>query len=123
MNTTDFLAAYHANRNGTETFTRHPLVRNFAMSDGVREIADAGCWWLFDILATELPAKMRKASAASAMVETRVAKGKAHITAEFIDGQVDWARKIDYTDLPDGSWKVYITNDGYAFMCILISEY
>lgn len=126
MNTTEFKRVYNESRNGCNSFIRHPLARNFAYSDGVQELAETGCYWLLDILATELPLKMRKASAASAMVNTHVKDGKAVITAEFIDGEVAWTKRITCTDLPDGDWKMYVADEMEGptpFRCILISEY
>jgi hypothetical protein len=126
MNETEFKRVYNESRNGCNNFVRHPLARNFAYTDGVQELAETGCYWLLDVLATELPTKMRKASAASAMVSVKVSAGKARITAEFVDGQVAWTKKIDYTDLPDGDWKFYVADemDGATpFRMILISEY
>ena len=126
MNQDEFKRVYNESRNGTDGFTRHPLARNFAYSDGVRELAETGCYWLLDVLGTELPLKMRKASAASAMVNVKVKGDKATITAEFVDGQVDWTKKIPYTDLPEGDWKMYVVDEMEGptpYRCILISEY
>ncbi len=60
MNTTDFKRIYAESRNGVDQFYFHPFARSFAYSDGVKDLADTGCHWLLDILATELPEQFEK---------------------------------------------------------------
>lgn len=114
MNTEKFLTAYNEFRNGCNNFVRHPLARSFAYSDGVEECAEAGCYWLLDILAAELPTEFKKNEEVSNMcIVTVTAKGgKADIEARFTDEVLAWSRHIDMTDLPDGEWLFYIGDDG-----------
>lgn len=128
MNTEQFLAAYQQSRNGCDHFIRHPLVRSFAYSDGVASCAEAGCYWLLDILATELPTEFKKnaATSNSCSVKVAVAGGKATLTGEFVDGVVGWRKAIEWTDLPEGEWVFYVTDEGGGdtrYRCILLTEY
>lgn len=112
MNTEKFLEAYNESRNGCDHFIRHPLVRSFAYSDGVQQCAEAGCYWLLDILATELPAEFKKNEGALMCVVTVTAEdGKADIDARFTDEVSAWSKHIDMTDLPDGEWVFIICDD------------
>lgn len=129
MDTEKFKAAYNESRNGCNQFIRHPLARQFAYTDGVQACAEAGCYWLIDILATELPAEFRKQNnvPSTCVVTVAVAKHKAVIRAEFEDGVVAWSKKIDMTGMPDGDWQFYIADEGpdtdARYRCILLSEY
>ena len=129
MNTEQFTTAYHASRNGCDHFIRHPLVRSFAYSDGVGSCADAGCHWLIDILATELPAEFRKHEKISHSCSVKVVVadgGSALITGEFTDGVIGWRRAIEWADLPGGEWIFYVTDEcegDTRYRCILLTEY
>lgn len=127
MNTGAFLNAYHASRNGTNQFYRHPINRSFVFSDGVRECAEAGCYWLLDILATELPGVFRRQGEGyhRCIVTVTVKNESATIKGEFMDDDPKpYKRAISYTDLPEGEWKFMVTNDDpHALSCILLSEY
>lgn len=127
MNTEKFLSVYNESRNGANGFFRHPLCSNFAYSDGVQECAEAGCYWLLDILATELPRVMRGARENLVTVTVTVKKGKAKITASGSgDVLLPWKKSISWTDLPEGKW-VFLLADEQAgstpFKIILVSEY
>jgi len=121
MNTQAFTEAMSKSRNGSDGMTRHPLVHDFIMSDGVIECAEAGCWWLMDILATELPRLFGNHTSCS--ITVKVADSKAVIEGEFQDGVIGYTRSIDWTDLPDGDWLFYVGFDGEFYACILLSEY
>ncbi len=125
MYTEAFLKAYNESRNGTDNFYRHPMVRNFAYSDGVRECAEASCYWMLDILATELPAQFRKFAdvANTCEIVVTVANSKAVIAAMFEDGVVGWSKKISYTDMPEGVWKFFIADEDGSYRMILFTEY
>lgn len=124
MNTQAFETAYNASRNGTDNFYRHPLVRSFQYSDGVKECAEAGCYWLIDILATEVPKPLRASEAGMVVVKATVADSKAALKATAGDGDPPiWSRNIDYTDLPPGEYEFLVSDEGDRFALILISEY
>lgn len=122
MDTQAFTQAYSESRNGANQFYRHPLALGgkFIYSDGVQECAEAGCYWLLDILATELKVPV----AEMAVVEVKAKDGKASITATLSDDSPPILKKrIDLTDMPDGEWSLYVSNDGDGRVCILPSEY
>ena len=129
MNQDEFKRVYNENRNGCNYFVRHPLMPSFAYSDGVQDLADTGCYWLLDILSTELPAEFRKNEevANSCIVTATVKAGKVDLTAEFEDGVVAWSRKDIWTDMPAGEWKINVADQGpevdARYRAILLSEY
>jgi len=124
MDALKFKTLYGESRNGANDFIRHPLVRSFAVSDGVYEVADTGIWWLIDIAATELPAVLKKSGQYMGVLTARVADAKAELE---MTGAADvrlWRRKIDFTDMPDGEWSFYVTvEDGHFSRMILPTEY
>jgi hypothetical protein len=125
MDNQAFLTAYRAPRNGTDTFHFNPMYRRFKYSDGVKQCAEAGCYWLLDILGTELPGEFRsRTNASTCMVTVEVMDASAHITGEFVDEDPNpYRRSVDYTDMPEGQWNFYVSFDGDDYFCILISEY
>lgn len=123
MDTDRFTAAYNESRNGANCFYRHPLVRRFQYSDGVQECAEAGCYWLLDILATELPGVMRRHQESHGYIVVRVADGKATIAFEATEGRPLWTKAIPHTDMPAGDWTFEVSDEGHRFALILISEH
>lgn len=125
MDTEKFISAYNASRNGTDNFHFNPLYRTFSYSDGVRECAEAGCYWLIDILGTELPPAFRnRPDEWSCLVTVRVADSAAQIVGEFVDDDpTPYRRAVDYTDLPEGEWRFFVSRDDSKLHCILMSEY
>ena len=125
MDTDKFKSAYAESRNGVDHFCRNPLYPKFLYSDGVKECAEAGCYWLLDILGTEVPAKFKANPNAYLMiVEVTVQGSSADIVGSFTDNVVDYQRCIEWTDLPEGAWTFYIGNDGDGLLrCILPTEY
>ena len=128
MNTQAFLSAYNdKSRNGANEFIRHGLVRSFVMSDGVHDCAEAGCHWLMDIAATELPKVLITKDEYMGILSAKVKNGKAKLSMTGSGDVKLWSRTIDYTDMPDGTWKFYVSNDSSEdlrrFTMILPSEY
>jgi hypothetical protein len=124
MDNEAFVKAYNESRNGCNFFVRHALARNFQYTDGVEEYAEAGCYWLLDIAATELPAVMRAKREVMAMLEVKVKGGKAKLALTAHDNELPiWSRRIDYTDMPDGNWVFELGDDGKMVSMILISEH
>lgn len=127
MNTQQFIDAYNESRNGVNHFCRNPLYPKFLYSDGVQQCAEAGCYWLLDILGTELPAEFKKDPYNYFCIVTVTVKdGKAEILGEFEDDDpAPYRRDIDYTDMPEGEWKFFVNYDGpeYGWRCILPTEY
>lgn len=124
MDIEKFERAYKESRNGANELIRHSLVRSFVMSDGVVECADAGCWWLMDILASELPKVMHAMKETLATVTVKVKKGKASITAAgHQDVPLPWSRVGIWTDMPEGEWVFFLADEGDHRILILSSEY
>lgn len=126
MDTHAFKKAYGASRNGANAPIRHSLVRHFLYSDGVQECAEAGCYWLLDVLATEVTRSLFKTKDSTmCIVQVKVKDEAAHITGEFFDGDTSpYKRHVSYTDMPEGEWLFYISDDGDGRLtCILPSEY
>lgn len=131
MNNEAFLKAYQEYRNGASFFVRHPLVRSFIYSDGVQECAEAGCYWLLDLLATEIGAAAFQAkNSTMAIAVLTVVKSKGELVIEFFDGdEHPFKKSISCTDMPEGKWTFYLTlEDAFSLekgliKCFLPSEY
>lgn len=126
MDTEKFLAAYNASRNGCNERYRHPLVRRFVYSDGVKDCAEAGCYWLLDIIATEVMDIFKKQTVSMGFigfVRVDVADSKATIFLDRDENEQVWSRAVDYTDMPDGRYTFMITDEGDHCFLILMSEY
>lgn len=123
MDTEDFIRAYRESRNGANEFYMHNLVKSFQYSDGVRECAQAGAYWLIDVLATELPKVMREHGEHMLIVTVRVAENKADLVATGSGDAERWAKRIDMTDLPDGEWVFYLADEGHRRALVLPTEY
>lgn len=122
MNTEKFKRAYSETRNGANFFVRHPLVRKFQYSDGVQECADAGCHWMLDIAATELPEHLPLGDLG--VLKVHVHKGLASMRLELDDDKPPvWARQSIHTDMPEGPWVFLVVNEGERIAFILPSEY
>lgn len=125
MDNTKFLQIYGERRNGVNDFIRHPLVRSFAVSDGIHDLAETGIWWLIDIAATELPAVLRKSGQYMGVLTATVADSKAKLQMTGSADVVLWSRKIGYTDMPNGEWTFFVTveEDDRSSRMILSTEY
>ena len=122
MNNQAFLDAYNESRNGANQLFMHPLVRSFTYSDGVRDCAKAGLYWLLDIAATELPRKLPPGDLG--ILNLTASDGKGELTLSLHDDEPPvWRKKLDYTDAPDGSWNFMLVNEGERTVMILNSEY
>lgn len=124
MDIEKFKRAYGESRNGANVLVRHPLVRSFVMSDGVKDCADCGCWWLMDIIATEVPWLMKDTKETLATITVKVKKGKASITASgHQDVPLPWKRAGIWTDMPEGEWVFLVSDNDDHRLILLVSEY
>lgn len=126
MDMQKFKAAYSESRNGANKMFRHPLVRKLIYSDGVQECADAGLYWMLDILATEGVQHMAKHLDDGLMVVyfSAYADRSALIKGTLSDGDpTPWMRKVAFTDCEPGQWTFYMAYDGEHYSLILPSEY
>ena len=128
MDETKFRQVYGESRNGCDHFVRHPLGRALRYSDGVQELAQLGCYWLLDIVATEIVLVYRKRDedARHTTLRVQVDAGKAYLSLEHEGAEV-WRKRVDCTDMPSGDWRFLLTNEGHPPMIdiamILPSEY
>lgn len=123
MNTIKFKEIYTESRNGCNHYVRHMLMRNTLMSDGLAELADTGCWWWIDIIASELTRVMRKHGESLLICKAHVINDMAYLSAIGAEDAIRWTRKINFTDMPAGTWCVYLADEGDKFVAILPSEY
>ncbi len=129
MNTQEFNRAMKGPRNGTDCFFRHAIARKALISSGVREVADAGCWWLVDLLCTEYAIKLRKDEAAgrvtgTPIIKVKVANKKARVELTYGDDEPPVHKnRIDYTDLPDGEHTFLAAVEDDHAMFYLLTEY
>jgi hypothetical protein len=126
MDNGKFHAVYHMGRNGCNRFFRHPIAigGRFEYSDGVKDLADLGCFWFLDIVSTECLVPLRKSGYPSCLIEVVVKKETARIAQTVTDNAPPiWKRKIDYTDMPEGRWVFELVDEGSRFAFTLMSEH
>lgn len=127
MDMQKFQAAYSESRNGANKMFRHPLARNFIYSDGVQECAQAGLYWLLDIIATEGVQHMKAQGELGdfMVIYFSVDEGsRATIKGSLSDADpVSWQRVVGYTDCGPGQWTFYMAFDGQHYSLILPKEY
>lgn len=124
MNTEKFIAAYNESRNGANQFFFNPMYRQMQYSDGVKECAEAGCYWLLDIIGTECLKPLRASGEGMGIIEVHVRDGKANLYMTTSDSAPPiWHRKVEATDMHPGEWTFYLADEGERFALILPSEY
>lgn len=125
MDNTAFIKAYNQSRNGANEFYRHSMVKYFHYSDGVRDCAQAGCYWLLDLAATEFPAVMRKHGELRAILKVHVLPNLGcALELTVADNQPPiWSQSIDYTDMPEGSWFFELGDEDIRVAMILLTEH
>lgn len=128
MNVYKFVSSYNEPRNGANHFCRNPLYPKFLYSDGVQECAGAGCYWLLDILCTELPDVFKAHPVYMLIVKVTVnhgAENQCEIVGTVSDyGPPAYTRSVGFTDLPEGVWTFFVFDDSDGVLrCILPTEY
>ena len=99
---------------GTESY--HRYLGGVVLTDGVKYFAEtAGAFWLMDILATQPEIK----SLPFGHVTLDVQDGQADLVVTDGNDAVEYTRKIDFTDCPEGIWQFYIIEG----VILLPSEY
>jgi hypothetical protein len=127
MDAKKFHAAYHAGRNGCDYFVRHPIAigGRFEFSQGVHELAEAGCYWMVDIVGTECLIPLRASTYPSAILRVTVGndeKALMDLTTEDNKPPI-WKKAISYTDMPPGQWLFELVDEGTRFALALLSEH
>lgn len=125
MDNKAFQAAYTESRNGANGFYRHSLVRYFVYSDGVKECAEAGCYWLLDVIGTEIAPRIRQGINGDhgGWVVVTVKNSKAKIALEIEEGKPVFTKNISHTDMSDGKYEFEIGFDGAVVALSLITEH
>ncbi len=126
MDAQAFTQTYNKSRNGANFLVRHPLAPRFKFSDGVQDLAGVGCFWLLDILATEMVDHFRyRPDDVLILVKVVVKDDEALITASARDDDpAGWRREITFTDMPEGEWSFIVGQDEPGrFTMILPAEY
>ena len=104
---------------GTEAYHRTFLFNgDLVHTDGVQYFADtAGCYWLLDIIATEIFPLTEHEPFLS--IQFAVEDGIGDICVEDGDCKVLKQKHIAHTDCPDGLYKFFLTDN----VLMLTSEY
>lgn len=128
MNAEKFIEAYSLSRNGTNQWYRHSMVPSFLYTDGVRECAVAGVYWLLDIAATEVKEALHIESdrhdgyMGSNVLEVKVEDSQAtiklfaYVAESFLDNRptnedgmaVIFEKHVPFTDMPEGTWNFLV---------------
>ena len=111
---------------GSETFTRHGLVRAVLMTEGVAFLAEtAGAHWLTDAIASY--GHDARASAEPFQVwRLNVDPSTRRATLAMTDGNTDQpiiTQGIDYTDFPLQEITLWLVAEGEHRVLMLPSEY
>lgn len=124
MDEAKFKAAYNDSRNGVNQFFRHPMLPLMEYSDGVKECAEAGCYWLLDVIASECLTPAR-AHNKSPYLFTMVVKDSAVLMSLTWSDSAPpiWQKRINWTDLPMGEWTFELVDEGTRFALTLLSEH
>lgn len=94
---------------GTEAWHRH-WTKRLIYTDGMEFFCEqAGCFWLLDIIGTEIFHLQKKSE--FLLIKFDVADGKALISTTDGNQQVLFKKRIKFTDAPEGEWSFYLTND------------
>ena len=117
---------------GSDSRYRHSLFRRFIYTEGVRAVDErAGCYWLLDIVATEVAPRCLKVwerdEIGVFMLELTVTNSTASLRCTWDDEEpAIWTRGVDWTDFPEGEWTFKLVVDGLVdpphevlVMCLL----
>lgn len=104
-------------RNGINRAIRYsPLFPRFLISDGAQALADAaGCYWLLDVLATELGPSLllaiNKGEVATVQIRLVREEGSRGARVEAIHGghgaAIFWSKEFPYVSFPAGDWMLF----------------
>jgi hypothetical protein len=126
MHKQQFLSVYNESRNGLNSRIRHPLARKLVYSDGVRDCADTGMYWVLDIVGTECVSLVMNDESldGSAFLYIDVKDDRAKMTLVRDSGEPPvWTKDIEYTDMPEGRWCFYLSADVDHVLMYLPTEY
>lgn len=101
---------------------RHTFNRRFIYSEGVKTVATtAGAYWLLDMVALEMVPIYVKAhdagEAGTGIIHLTVPPRNDRAAHAVVSLSLDddappaYARNLDYTDFPEGSWMFFLSRD------------
>ena len=111
---------------GSETLTRHSLVRGVLLTEGVMFLANAaGAYWLTDAIASYLCHDKARAEAFQVWsLNVNVQSRSAELT--MTDGNTRApliTQTLDYTDFPLHKIELWLVADGEHWVLMLPGEY
>lgn len=105
---------------GTMEFHRLSLFPVLA-TDGVAFFCEnAKAYWLFDDMSC---VAMKKKNEEFIVVKAKSKNGKCNVVYDDGNGNKIFKQHYDYTDLPEGEWKFYISNYPTEKIIMLPNEY
>ncbi len=112
---------------GSEHYYRHGLNRNFMHTDGVNYLTEkAGAYWLIDLIASHQLSRRVRIEPFQLWTLTLTGQKNPMAVAECradTDAPVLARQKIEYTDFPLKSIKLYCVDGGGRKILMLPSEY
>lgn len=122
----DELQAQLAHFTGSQTFTRHALIRTVLMTEGVSYLADtAGAHWLTDAIASYVLDQRAQQEGFQVWRLAVNTETKAAILI-MTDGNNDRpiiTQEFDYTDFPLAAIDLWLVASGATWVMMLPSEY
>jgi len=108
---------------GSETFTRHVLVRNSVAREGAMDYFEqAECFWLWDIIATECHNAIKVLEPDVHYFKLVSKDDEADLTLHGYGDNLIWSRHIGYTSHPEGEMELIVGWDGFRSTTCLTSE-
>jgi hypothetical protein len=107
---------------GSEVMYRSHINNLMTYTQGVQFLAEnagGGCYWLLDIIGTELMQIQSNKEEEFIELVITVKDDKADLAANDGNGASLWDRHIDFTDFPEGVWKLWLVSG----TLLLPSEY
>lgn len=114
---------------GTENWHRlnYPwLHRQILLTDGTKYLADtAKCYWLFDLIASHFAHRRVMAEPFQVWVmHINLEQRNGDIVADDGNGKLIASQSIPYTDFPLDELRLYVTNDDFNGIVVMLpSEY
>ena len=122
-------AYFDSSRNGVSQFFHNKWLPKLVYSDGVQECAATGCYWLLDIVGTEVISVMKDDDRLGLFRIVVNSDSTATMMLELEDdAPAAWTRFIEFTDMPEGVWSFYVQlnvqdDRSYRYVMILPTEY
>lgn len=123
MKTLNAIKADLGQHYGSETFTRHGLVKNCIATEGAMDyFKQAECFWLWDIIATECHMVIKKLEPDVHYFKIVSKDGEADLTLKGYRDNLLWERHIGFTSHPEGEMELVVGWDGSRTTISLYSE-